>query len=495
MVHRQQHDVLRLAQTQQARTDQRTGGQVERCLRLVLHQPLRLGIALRMRQVRQIGRLQRQLQFRCDHLHRRAVHAGKAGTQGFMAAYDLVQCTLKGRHVELSIQTDRRRNIVERAARLELVEEPQALLRERQRHALFALDRRQGRYGQTALCRFHARQQAGDCWRLEHRAQRQFDFERATDLRHQLRRQQRVAAQREEVVVYAHFVKPENTGPDTGHDLFSRRTWRHVALLAARHVRRGQGFAIHFAVRRQWHLFQYHEVGRHHVLRQRRQQGSAQSGGIRQFCVVVRDQIRHQPLVARHVLARQHQCVAHRRQSRQGRLDLAEFDAEAAQLDLIVDPAQVFDAAVLQIARQVARLVHAAARSAERVRNEFVRRQVATVQVAACQAFTGDMQLAGHARRHGVQACVEDVDLRVGDRLADHRCAIERAHAPQRRPDRCFGRAVQVPDRVDMAEHIAHQAHRQRFAAAQHLQLQFLRPAMIDQHAPARRRGLHHRRA
>ncbi|OEZ94606.1 hypothetical protein DUGA2_64890 [Duganella sp. HH101] len=343
--------------------------------------------------------------------------------------------------------------------------------------------------------RFHARQQAGDRRRFEHRAQRQFDFECATDLRHQLRRQQRVATQREEVVVHAHLIEPEHTGPDAGHDLFGRRARCDVALLAARHVRRGQGFAIHFAVRRQRHLLQHHEVGRYHVLRQRCQQGSSQSCGIRQLLAFVRDQIRHQPLVARHVLARQHQCVAHRLQSRQGGLDLAKFDAEAAQLDLIVDPAQVLDAAIFQVARQVARLVHAAARSAERVRHEFVRRQVATVQIAARQTFAGDMQLAGHARRHGVQARVEDVDLRVGDRLADHRGAIERAHAPQRRPDRRLGRAVQVPDRVDMAEHIAHQAHRQRFAAAQHLQLQFLRPAMIDQHAPARRRGLHHRRA
>ncbi|OEZ46372.1 hypothetical protein DUGA6_62590 [Duganella sp. HH105] len=304
-----------------------------------------------------------------------------------------------------------------------------------------------------------------------------------------------MAAQCEEVVVHTHLVEPEHAGPDTGHDLFGRRARCDVALLAARHVRRRQGFAIHFAVRRQRHLLQHHEVGRYHVLRQRRQQGSAQSGGIRQFCVVVRDQICHQPFVSRHILARQHQCVAHRRQSRQGGLDLTEFDAEAAQLDLIVDPAQVLDASVLQVARQIARFIHARTGRAERVRNELVRRQVATVQIASCQAFAGDMQLAGHARRHGVQTRVEDVDLRVGDRLADHRRAIERAHSPQRRPDRRFGRAVQVPDRVDMAEHIAHQPHRQRFAAAQHLQLQFLWPAMVDQHAPARRRGLHHRRA
>ncbi|OEZ46371.1 hypothetical protein DUGA6_63690 [Duganella sp. HH105] len=131
VVHRQQNDVLRVAHAQQARADQWAGGQVERCLRLVLHQPLRLGIAFSRRQLRQVGNIDRQFECRCDHLHRRSVHAGKAGTQGFVAAYDLVQYPLQSRHVELSVQTDRRRNIVERASRLELVEEPQALLRER----------------------------------------------------------------------------------------------------------------------------------------------------------------------------------------------------------------------------------------------------------------------------------------------------------------------------------------------------------------------------
>ncbi|OEZ60786.1 hypothetical protein DUGA6_30110 [Duganella sp. HH105] len=448
VVHRQQNDVLRVAHAQQARADQWAGGQVERCLRLVLHQPLRLGIALRMRQVRQIGALQRQLQRRHNHLHRRAVHAGKARAQGFMAAYDLVQRALQRRRVELSVQADRRRNIVERAARLELVEEPQALLRERQRHAFFAFDRRQGCRGQATLCRCHARQQAGDRRCFEHHPQRQFDFECATDLRHQLRRQQRMAPQREKVIVHAYVVEPEHAGPDARHDLLGRRARCDVAVLAARHVRRRQGFAIHFAVRRQWHLLQHHEVRRHHVLRQRRQQGGAQPFRFRQLCVVVRDQIRDQPLVARHVFTRQHQCFAHRLQRRQRGLDFTELDAEAAQLDLMVDAPQVFDAAILQITGQVARLVHAAARNAERIGYEFVRRQVATVDVTACQAIAGDMQLARNAHRHRVQPRIENMNLRIGDRTADVQDHVGGMQHTGSRHYGIFGRTVIIHQRV-----------------------------------------------
>ncbi|OEZ49454.1 hypothetical protein DUGA6_62850 [Duganella sp. HH105] len=261
---------------------------------------------------------------------------------------------------------------------------------------------------------------------------------------HQRDRQQRVAAQREEVVVHAHFVQIEHAGPDIGHGLFGRRARRHIAFFAARHIRRWQGLAVHFAVRRQWQLVQHHEVGRHHVFRQRCQQGGAQSGGIRQLLAIVRDQIRDQPLVARHVLAGQHQCVAHRLQCRQHGFDFAKLDAEAAQLDLMVDTAEILDAAVFQIARQVARFVHAAARSAERIRHEFVRRQVGSIQVAARQAGAGDMQLARHAYRHWIEPRIQQIYLRIADRPAKHRYLAGVRDGAHGRVHGGLGRAVDV---------------------------------------------------
>ncbi|OEZ95965.1 hypothetical protein DUGA2_64160 [Duganella sp. HH101] len=401
-----------------------------------------------MREVGQVGRFQRQLQFRCDHLHRRAVHAGKAGTQGFVAAYDLVQCTLQRHHVELAVQTDRSRNIVERAARFELIEEPQALLRERQRHGRIAADRHHRRRQQATQHRIQLRHQSGDGRRFEHRPQRQFDFERAADLRHQLRRQQRVAAQREEVVVQTYFVKLEHTGPDTGHDLLGRRARRHITIFAARQFRHRQRLAVHLAVRRQRHLLQHHEVRRHHVFRQRLQQRRAQACRVGQLRAIVRDQIRDQAFVARHVLARQHQRFAHRFQRRQRGFDFTELDTEAAQLDLMVDTAQVFDAAVFKVARQVARLVQAAAGRAERVRNEPVGRQVAPVQVTPRQACAGDMQLTSHADRHGVQAGIQNVRRQIGNRPADRiGCRAVLLQQLPRDVNRGLGDAVHIRQR------------------------------------------------
>ncbi|OEZ49229.1 hypothetical protein DUGA6_62980 [Duganella sp. HH105] len=409
VVHRQQHDMLGLGQAQQARPDQRAVGQVERRLRLVLHQPLRLGLALRLRQVRQVLRFQRQFQHRRDHLHRRAVHAAEAGAQRLVPAHDLVDRAPQGRHVQRADQAYRQRNVIKPAARLQLVDEPQALLRERQRHGRVAADRHHRRRQQATQHRIQLRHQSGDGRRFEHRPQRQFDFERAADLRHQLRRQQRVAAQREEVVVQTYFVKLEHTGPDAGHDLLGRRARRHITIFAARQFRHRQRLAVHLAVRRERHLLQHHEVRRHHVFRQRLQQRRAQACSVGQLLAIVRDQIRDQAFVARHVLARQHQRFAHRFQRRQRGFDFTELDTEAAQLDLVVDTAQVFDAAVFKVARQVARLVQAAAGRAERVRNEAVGRQVAPVQVTPRQACAGDMQLTSHAHRHRFETRIQDI--------------------------------------------------------------------------------------
>ncbi|OEZ51359.1 hypothetical protein DUGA6_62080 [Duganella sp. HH105] len=59
VVHRQQDDMLGIAQAQQARAYQRSGRQIERHLRFGVKQRAGLGFALGLRQVRQIPRLQR----------------------------------------------------------------------------------------------------------------------------------------------------------------------------------------------------------------------------------------------------------------------------------------------------------------------------------------------------------------------------------------------------------------------------------------------------
>ena len=56
--------------------------------------------------------------------------------------------------------------------------------------------------------------------------------------------------------------------------------------------------------------------------------------------------VRHEPLVAMRVLAHDREYVAHRFVLCDHRLDLAELDAEAANLDLMVDAPEELDRAV-----------------------------------------------------------------------------------------------------------------------------------------------------
>ena len=86
----------------------------------------------------------------------------------------------------------------------------------------------------------------------------------------------------------------------------------------------------------------------------------------------------------------------------QHRLDLAQLDPEAADLDLVVEPAEELEVAVRPLARQVAGAVEPrAGRLAERVGDEALGRELRPVEVAAGQAGAADVQLAGHADRHG----------------------------------------------------------------------------------------------
>ena len=80
-------------------------------------------------------------------------------------------------------------------------------------------------------------------------------------------------------------------------------------------------------------------------------------------------------------------------------LDLAQLDAEAAHLDLVVDAAEELERAVGQPARQVAGAVEPRARlAAERVGDEALGGQVRPAEVAAGQAGAADVA-ARRARR------------------------------------------------------------------------------------------------
>ncbi len=108
-------------------------------------------------------------------------------------------------------------------------------------------------------------------------------------------------------------------------------------------------------------------------------------------------------------------------------VDLAEFDAEAADLDLEVGAAEIFDghrtggmARVADTpAGDIAGAVHARAGRAEGVGDEAGRGQAGPVVIAAGDAGAGDVQLPGDPGRHRVQPTVEDQLVDAAHRMAD----------------------------------------------------------------------------
>ena len=74
------------------------------------------------------------------------------------------------------------------------------------------------------------------------------------------------------------------------------------------------------------------------------------------------DHVGDQALVARRVLARHRHGLAHAGVARERGLDLAQLDAEAADLDLVVDAAEELEGAVRPPADEVAGAVEPRAR-------------------------------------------------------------------------------------------------------------------------------------
>ena len=145
------------------------------------------------------------------------------------------------------------------------------------------------------------------------------------------------------------------------------------------------------------------EVARDHVGRQLLAQVRAQGRAVERGPALQhqeRDEAVHALVLAQH-----HGRLGDARQMRNLRLDLAEFDAEAADLDLVVDAAVEGDVAVLVEAHGVARAIEdrIAAVGRERVFDELLGGQLRAFEVARRDARTADQKLSLHPRRQQVQ--------------------------------------------------------------------------------------------
>ena len=215
-----------------------------------------------------------------------------------------------------------------------------------------------------------------------------------------------------------------------------------MALLGSVPLRSGQGLPVDLAVRRQGQRRQRHERGRDHVLRQPLLEGRAQI--VRHG---VAGHIGDQPPVAGGVLPDDHDRVADSRQRGERRLDLPQLDAEAADLDLMVEAAEELQVAVRPVAGAVARAVEpGAGRGAPRVGDELAGGQLRLPGVAVGQAVAADVEVPRHAGRAGGEPPVEHVVARVVDRPPVRDALpgrVDRADREDVGPDRSLGGAAE----------------------------------------------------
>src|SRR5439155_20723365 len=128
VVHRQEENMLAGGQSQQFHAQQGQALQIKQQSGFLRRQSPGFGLAAVLRLRLQIDDRQFQRQGWLNDLDRLAVVQVEPGPQDFMAADDLIDGLFQDRGVERTFQTRRDGDVVERAARLKLFQEPESLL-------------------------------------------------------------------------------------------------------------------------------------------------------------------------------------------------------------------------------------------------------------------------------------------------------------------------------------------------------------------------------
>ena len=312
---------------------------------------------------------------------------------------------------------------------------------------------RHGREGQVA------RRSAGDLATLEmggDRAQRPVlvdvlqrdagETRRLAHHRHEARRDQRMTAQvGEEVGVERNGLGRQRLLRGGEEDRFRLGAWLFLFVdrRGGREFERLQGLTVGLAGGQAGQRVERLITPRHHVWREMLPQFRAKHLGINGR-VAFRDEEGDQFIDA--VLAAHDDRRLRNAGDRgQPRLDLAEFDAEAADLHLIVDTAAKPDIAVVVEHHGVAGAVEdrIVAVRTKGIGHEFFGRQLVALQIAARDAGAADEQFALDATVEQVQRLVGDITGVVRNRSADRDGAVAQDFGDGGDDGR-FGRAIGV---------------------------------------------------
>ena len=182
-----------------------------------------------------------------------ALDNGEARPQGLMPGDQNGQGLKQGLPLQHAPQAQDRGQAVGAGARTQLLDEPQSLLGEREGQWASPCRRENWLGMGRRVCppeSLDVACEAGDGGAFEDPPEGQLHPGYPDQSRRQLPGQQRVPAQREEVVVHTHALQSQQFGPDVGNQALHRRPRRHVTALGSQLlvVRHGQGAAVELAV-------------------------------------------------------------------------------------------------------------------------------------------------------------------------------------------------------------------------------------------------------
>ncbi len=176
---------------------------------------------------------------------------------------------------------------------------------------------------------------------------------------------------------------------------------------------------IDLAMRRSRQLIHPHDDGRHHIAGQALLQCTLCTVGHLSRVIFCRH-IGDQPGAGRSALQRDTR-LARGGQRQQLCFDFTEFNPVTSELYLTIAAAQILHISAGKTTGTVTCPVHAAARQAERIRNETFCSQCRALKITARKTTATDVQLALHAIRNNIEITIEHICDSVTDRLADGR--------------------------------------------------------------------------
>ncbi|CAM5416082.1 hypothetical protein SVIOM74S_05929 [Streptomyces violarus] len=251
-----------------------------------------------------------------------------------------------------------------------------------------------------------------------------------------------MAAQGEEVVVDADRRHGQYLGEQVTQGLLLGGVGGPAAAGGGGEVRLGEGAAVELAVRGQRQGIEHREHGRHHVDGHALPEEGPQLGRIDPGAGDGYD-VGGQAGLSPVVVAGEDGRVGDPGVRGEDGLELAGFDAVAADLDLVVRPPGEDELSVAAPSGQVAGAVHPRPRRAVRIGDEPLGRHARAAQITARQSGTGHVQFAGHPGRYQPQRRVQDVRAGAGDRPAEDR--VRGGVEPRlERVDGALGRPVHV---------------------------------------------------